>query len=455
MYVKKFEGDSLDETLKVIKAELGPDAIILKTKTNKGLKGAFNKSKYEITAAISERTYTKKAKVDHALGNENTEKFYQAPANHISEMIDQYNDSPANASKVGYGQVALNRPVKSKTNESIAGNFDSFLQEDSNTQNRAERNDDVEVIATAQRPIKRQVDEENNRNVAVLEQKLANQDEKIALLERVVKECTTSIDALRKREPVGIYSLRTTLRALDISEVYVQKLIRKSCFELSEQDLEDDDVTFEFALRDIMENINTDMPLFSKTDNTHNTVSVLLSETSSGQTSLSLKMAAMSEGAAILKLKKETNNHDLAEHISESEIRYFNTLPEIVAESRKLIQEEKDVFIDLDIDDREFNDIKNFTDGLRRAFKNVEVLVTLSAIHSELYNRKIVNKYRTISDGINITHLDQCLSFGTIFNVHEMATDLPLIFYTTGRVIPNDIEPASAERLLGGMFKFE
>ena len=51
MYVKKFEAESLDEALREVKSELGPDAIILKTITNKGLKGAFKKSRVEITAA--------------------------------------------------------------------------------------------------------------------------------------------------------------------------------------------------------------------------------------------------------------------------------------------------------------------------------------------------------------------------------------------------------------------
>ena len=73
MYVRKFEADSLEEALKDIKRELGPDAIILKTLTNKGLKGAFKKKKIEITAAISEKNYSSKAKVDAVLNNEQKE----------------------------------------------------------------------------------------------------------------------------------------------------------------------------------------------------------------------------------------------------------------------------------------------------------------------------------------------------------------------------------------------
>lgn len=45
MYVRKFEADTIEEALKDIKHELGPDAVILKTITNKGLKGAFKKRK--------------------------------------------------------------------------------------------------------------------------------------------------------------------------------------------------------------------------------------------------------------------------------------------------------------------------------------------------------------------------------------------------------------------------
>ena len=43
MYVRKFEGETLDEALKAVKSELGPEAIILKTNSFKGLKGSLKK----------------------------------------------------------------------------------------------------------------------------------------------------------------------------------------------------------------------------------------------------------------------------------------------------------------------------------------------------------------------------------------------------------------------------
>ena len=135
MYIRKFEADSLDEALKTIKSELGPDAIILKTVTNKGLKGAFKKNKIEITAAISEKNYTKKAHVDHALGEQNKEKFYQNNSSYISNMIDDYDQSQGQQQRVaastpsGYGSVGLNRQVKQVKDigSKIKSSLDDFL----------------------------------------------------------------------------------------------------------------------------------------------------------------------------------------------------------------------------------------------------------------------------------------------------------------------------------------
>jgi flagellar biosynthesis protein FlhF len=87
MFVKKFEADTLEEALKAVKLELGPDAIILKTITNNGLKGAFKKKKIEITAAISERSFEKKSKVDKVLNDDQKEAFYQKPAKSIKDTM--------------------------------------------------------------------------------------------------------------------------------------------------------------------------------------------------------------------------------------------------------------------------------------------------------------------------------------------------------------------------------
>ena len=91
---------------------------------------------------------------------------------------------------------------------------------------------------------------------------------------------------------------------------------------------------------------------------------------------------------------------------------------------------------------------------LRRSFENVEILTTISAINAEVYNRKILAKYNNFSNGAIISYVDQCLSYGAIVNLSHEFSKTPLKFFGTGPTVPDDIEAATSERLLAGMFEF-
>ena len=129
------------------------------------------------------------------------------------------------------------------------------------------------------------------------------------------------------------------------------------------------------------------------------------------------------------------------------------SISEIVTECRKALENGKPILIDYKCSKSEVNETKKFIDGLRRAFPKVEVLITLSAIHTELYNRKVLGTYRGISDGIVVSHIDACLNFGSLFNITQEIKDLPYKFFGTGRICPDDLELATAERLMAGIFK--
>jgi len=46
------------------------------------------------------------------------------------------------------------------------------------------------------------------------------------------------------------------------------------------------------------------------------------------------------------------------------------------------------------------------------------------------------------------------LSYGALYNISEEYPELPFKFYGTGEVIPDDLEAATAERILAGIFQF-
>ena len=497
MYVRKFEADSLDEALKSIKQELGPDAIILKTLTNKGLKGAFKKKRIEITAAISEKNYSKKAKVDHVLDGTQKEKFYSNNSSYISNMIDDYEENTSQNSRSvvsnpgvpqGYGKMGLNKQSNTRLGEKQSSNsdLDDFLSDAvgkvkkvtnsivNNTKASMDNflsheEDDVsfedfsyEEIANTPEPIAAREHIEAPRKSSVrsseVDESLMNEQRaKIDELEKKLYELTKNIERLDQKEPNGIYELRTTLRSLDISDKYIHTLVRKAIFELSKENLEDSDIVFEFALREMIEVVNTQMPLFSSTESEEGVVTVVLSETSTGQTSMSYKIGALKPDSLIVKSNlsgESSEGKEFSRKMFGLNVVESSNVAEIVSECRKATEAGKCAFVDYKNNSDDINETKKFIDGLRRSFGKVEVLISLSAIHSEIYNRKVVSRYKSLANGLVISNLDLCLNFGALFNIADENRELPFKFYGTGDVVPDDIEAATAERLLAGIFQF-
>ena len=242
MHVKKFEANSLDEAFKKIKRELGPDAIILKTVTNKGVKGIFKKSKIEITAAISEKNYAKKAKVDSVLDNDEKDKFYSGTSNVISHMIDNHSEHeteqrPGLVNKTGYGHVAINRSVKTVKNieGKVKSGLDIFLNNASKEkEEKKERKEKVSHSEQVQIKKISRTEDQYKELYELQRQKMENLEKKLYQLKKEVLD----MDA---KGPEGVYQLRSILRSFGISEKYVSDVCKKALFELKKEELENAD----------------------------------------------------------------------------------------------------------------------------------------------------------------------------------------------------------------------
>ncbi len=473
MYVRKFEADSLDEALKSIKKELGPDAIILKTVSNKGLKGAFKKKRVEITAAISEKNYTRKARVDQVFDDETKERFYQNDSSYISQMIDGHTDNRSeqtaqSSGAKGYSSLGLNKPVQSvkEFGGRMKNSLDDFLsgppsqEEHYLSQNPAqvqlprEKVISQEVLSSPQVNLAQEARDERAERFREHESELIeNQRRKIDEMEKKLYELTKSIERLDKKEPIGLYQLRTTLKSLSIADSTINEILKKAGFELDENDQKDIDTVFEFALREMLERIPTDMPKFSSLEGSETPcLTILVSDSSCGQTSMLYKLGALKKDSRLVQYQPGKNK-GFTESIFDLKVDKVGTIPEVVSCIRKSLENGENVIVDYRNNKTELNDTKKFIDGVRRAFGNVEVLICLSAIHSEIYNRKVTSTYESLADGLIMTNLDLCLNYGALFNISEEYPSLPLKFFGTGEVIPEDIESATGERILAGMFK--
>jgi flagellar biosynthesis GTPase FlhF len=184
---------------------------------------------------------------------------------------------------------------------------------------------------------------------------------------------------------------------------------------------------------------------------------VLLSEAASGQSTMGTKIAVLKKDVVLVQFSQDAQNNastDFAAQVFGIKIEKVQNFSEVVGLCRKAIEGGKSVLVDVRLNNKSTDETKKFIETLKRGFQHVEVLCTLSAIHSELYNRKIIARYKDIADGVIISHVDLCMNFGALFNVHKAHNKLPLKFFGTGPVVPDDIEGATAERLMAGLFQF-
>lgn len=80
MRVKKFEAKTMKDALKMVKSELGPDAVILGARENKKSFGLGGETSFEVTAAVSDITLQKKRFVESRMRPDDREKFRSSQA---------------------------------------------------------------------------------------------------------------------------------------------------------------------------------------------------------------------------------------------------------------------------------------------------------------------------------------------------------------------------------------
>ena len=88
MELKKFEAPTLAEALKVVKRELGPEAIIISTKNNKSGWGLMNKSSVEVTAAVSEDALDRKQKAETRMTEQQRDLLQGRPSQKVIKAYD-------------------------------------------------------------------------------------------------------------------------------------------------------------------------------------------------------------------------------------------------------------------------------------------------------------------------------------------------------------------------------
>lgn len=89
MQVKKFEARTMKEALEMVKAELGPEAIILSARDNNKSYGLVGDGSVEITAAVSDEVLQRKKFAEAKLREQDKARFNQSSARSQKELIEK------------------------------------------------------------------------------------------------------------------------------------------------------------------------------------------------------------------------------------------------------------------------------------------------------------------------------------------------------------------------------
>lgn len=88
MELKKFEAPTLAEALKVVKRELGPEAVILSTKNNKSGFGLLSGTSVEVTATVTPEALERKRAAEARLRPDQRQQLEKRPAQSVVKSYD-------------------------------------------------------------------------------------------------------------------------------------------------------------------------------------------------------------------------------------------------------------------------------------------------------------------------------------------------------------------------------
>lgn len=510
MQVKKFEAPTMQEALKLVKTELGPEAIILSTKNHRKGFGLLSKASVEVTAAIAERTLLKKRITEKVMKTEVNDQIQKFSSKKQAEVYDRVGEYYIDRAKARI-QARKEREEREEEKEQRKRDRSRELQEWRGRDEQVEV--DGMIAAAAPSPShspnqsneRRYVDitdEESSsgrtkkqatpaapaaaptnyaRNGRVMTEMPASYDtaapssyeeqepsnvsssgndellDEIAQLKSIVEELKSeqmmiSDTKISENSADEVYVEFQNLLRNGIEKRYASTLTKHVTFSLPRDAQKDHDKVLDALAVEVMNGMRFTQPLDMQPGDKK--IIALVGATGVGKTTTIAKLASQ----AILNkgLKVGLINIDSYKIAATDQLATYAKIlgvPFRQASSpteleRALVEFKPLDLVLIDTSGRSQRD----TDSLQET-KNIlknsgaESLLILSAPTRDQELYDIINRFRIFDPkGLIFSKLDETTTFGCIYNVAQR-TGLPLTYFTVGQRVPEDIEAASRERI--------
>jgi len=467
MQIKKFEAPTLQEALESIKRELGPEAVILQTKKHKKGFGLMSKPSVEVTAAVSERSLEKKKYVESRIPDENKGTLGKLPAKQQAELLDKYTEQRTGtrfAQKMG-SLLQKPEPAPASKKKLTATRYIDIDSHEVKTAVPATSSAIAEERARVQRA-----------TTQFVESKTQIEDE-VRQLKRMIEELKTAQNIAAQPAFGGdsaTYGGEAGSEAIEqlilsgVDKKYAVTLVRNAMQKLPEFDRGNSDLVLDNVAIDLMKGIHTASAFAGIKPDWQSggpTVIALVGPTGVGKTTTVAKLAS----EAILKrnLKVGLINLDNYKVAALDQLATYAKILNVPFRSvsnaqdlQSAIQDFKSLDVVLiDTTGRSQKDPNALAEmqkilGQITGANAVRTQLVLSSVtrDAELYD--IVNRFDVFKpQGMIVSKLDEATVYGSIYNICQK-TELPLLYFTTGQRVPEDIEEATRERVAALILNF-
>ncbi len=437
MQTRTFQAVNMAEAMQLVKAELGPDAMIISSRKErrKGILGFFTKPVFRIVATVDTAPQRKVGHYRESVDREETTR-------------DEFRNS-------------MLQPLARELKE-LRERVDSFLVKENNIRQEAASPESAPRAEVSVGASGRDFSQQEPVNGEILELKKL-------LLESVQAEipgefsgnvrdthvttgnfsCAATERA--KKDTVSLARVSATLHEAGLVETSIHALLEKVKSSEKQIDGEED---LRGLLKDSLEStIKCSGPIRMKKNGTK--IVALVGPTGVGKTTTIAKLAALytiGRKAKIALVTIDTFRVGAVEQLK-TYSRIMGVPLEVASTPKELekalaAHADKDLVL-IDTVGRSPKD-KETIEGLRAMLDSsftIETHLCVAATTRERELRGIVKSFGALPlSRLLFTKLDESSSFGSIVNL-QIENKLPLSYFTRGQRVPEDIEPASGKKV--------
>jgi len=421
MQTRTFQAANMAEAMQLVKAELGPDAMIISSRKErrKGILGFFTKPVFRITATVGTAPQRNLSHYREAAGRDETTRdefrnsMLEPLARELKELRERVDSLQVKESAAR--QEVVPPPAPARTGQAAVTSVGDFFQR--------------EPANAELRELKK----------LLLESVQGEGDLHSAASDRV------------KKEAESLANVSATLHDAGLVEVSIHALLEK--VKNSEQQI-NGETDLKERLKEALEStVRCSGPIRLKKSGTK--IVALVGPTGVGKTTTIAKLAALytvGRKAKIALVTIDTFRVGAVEQLK-TYSRIMGVPLEVASTPKELekalaAHTDKDLVL-IDTVGRSPKD-KETIEGLRSMLDSsftIETHLCVAATTRERELRGIVESFKALPiSRLLFTKLDESSSFGSIVNL-QIENKLPLSYFTRGQRVPEDIEPASGKKV--------